>query len=139
MRTLTRQFVKFGLVGVLNTALHYGVFLVLFRVLGVPMLVASAIGYCVGLVNSFLLNRSWTFRVVGDGRRVEFVKFVVVNLIALGVNLALLEVFTRAGVVPEIGQVLAIGGSMVVNFLGNRVWVFRTAGVAGGTRGGVAR
>ena len=58
-----RQFLKFGLVGVLNTGVQYVVFVGLFRLLGVPMLLASGIGYCAGIVNSYFLNRIWTFQV----------------------------------------------------------------------------
>lgn len=120
-----RQFIKFGLVGGLNTAIHYVVFLLLLR-LGTPLLLASALGYTVGLLNSFLLNRSWTFRVSGGQRRRQFVCFVVVNLVALGLNLLALELLvSEMHLAPELAQVLAIGASLVVNFIGNRWWVFR--------------
>lgn len=124
VRPLVNQFVKFGLVGVVNTALHYVVFLLLFRAMGVPMLLASGLGYTVGLLNSYVMNRAWTFRVVGPRRTAEFVRFVVVNLVAMGANLVALHLLTVAGLIPEVAQVLAIGGSLVVNFVGNRIWVF---------------
>ena len=53
------QFLRFGLVGVANTATSYLVIRLLAEPLGVPA--ASAIGYAAGVVQSFVLNRFWTF------------------------------------------------------------------------------
>src|ERR1700724_3908555 len=61
------QFVKFGTVGVSNTLLTFLVYTLLLKAFGVWYLAASAIGFGVGTVNSFVLNRRWTFRGhVGD-------------------------------------------------------------------------
>src|SRR5438132_2097687 len=64
---LVMQFMKFGVVGVSNTLLTFLVYTLLLKGFGVWYLAASAIGFCVGAVNGFLLNRRWTFRGhVGD-------------------------------------------------------------------------
>ena len=55
------QFVKFGIVGVSNTLLTFAIYTVLLKVFGVWYLAASAIGFVVGAINGFLLNRRWTF------------------------------------------------------------------------------
>jgi hypothetical protein len=55
------QFVKFGIVGVSNTLLAFTIYTVLLKVFGVWYLGASAIGFVIGAVNGFLLNRRWTF------------------------------------------------------------------------------
>ena len=119
----SRQFLIFSLVGVLNTAVHFAVFLVLFRFFGVPMLLASAIGYASGVANSYFMNRRWTFRVAAPPSTVEFLRFALVNLISLAVNLAVLEFLVRvAAIIPEVAQVAAIAASLIVNFAGNKKW-----------------
>ena len=55
------QFVKFGIVGVSNTLLAFAVYTLLLKVFGVWYVAASGIGFAVGAVNGFLLNRRWTF------------------------------------------------------------------------------
>lgn len=128
---LGRQIIKFGLVGVLNTAIHYIVFLVLLRVAGAPLLLASAIGYVLASVNSFLVNRRWTFQVTGGGHVSQYVRFMAVYVVALGLNLVSLQFLVVVlHMRPEIAQALAIGASLGVNFAGNRWWVFRI-GAAG--------
>lgn len=119
----SRQFLVFSLIGLLNTAVHYCVFLLLFRGVGVPMLLASAIGYASGVANSYFMNRRWTFRIAAPPSKIEFLRFALVNLISLSVNLAALEFLTSViGVTPEVGQIAAIAASLVVNFIGNKKW-----------------
>ncbi len=121
-----KQFIKFGLVGVLNTAVQFAVFVVLYRLLHWPMLVASGMGYLAGIVNSYFINRVWTFEVKGKRQTGEFLRFVAVNIVSMGVNLGTLKLLVDwGGLMPELAQVLAIGSSLVVNFAGNRFWTFR--------------
>jgi putative flippase GtrA len=129
LQTLTpslRQFVLFSAVGVLNTLIHYGVFFVLLNGLGIHYLVSSAAGYCCGLINSYLLNRRYTFHMSHRLNASEFVKFVIVNIVALSVNLIMMKVFVDVwGIRPEVSQLLAIIGSLAANFIGNKLWTFK--------------
>src|SRR4029077_5095784 len=83
------QFVKFGTVGVSNTLLTFLVYTLLLKVFGVWYLAASAIGFLVGAINGFLLNRRWTFKEhVGDA--LTPVRWGVVQGCGLGLNEVLL-------------------------------------------------
>ena len=55
------QFLKYGVVGVMNTAITLIVIFLCKSVFGVNEYVSNAIGYVAGLVNSFLWNRRWVF------------------------------------------------------------------------------
>jgi putative flippase GtrA len=125
-RETAYQFLKFSLIGFLNTVIHYGIFIILFRYATVHYLVSSVIGYVAGLINSFILNKKWTFRTKGVRKDVEFTKFCLVNLAALLANLGSLGFFVSyMNIIPELGQLLAIIFSLTVNFLGNKFWTFR--------------
>jgi putative flippase GtrA len=118
------QLTRFGIVGVLNTGIHYATFFFLFSFLGAHYLLSSVIGYCFGLLNSYVLNKYWTFR-AKTGRRGEFARFTAVNLIALAVNLAALNAFVElAEMRPELAQAFAILCSMAANVTGNKFWTF---------------
>lgn len=56
------QFVKYALVGVLNTLVTLSVIFVCKSVIGINPLVSNAIGYVLGVINSFLWNKTWVFR-----------------------------------------------------------------------------
>ena len=55
------QFLKFALVGVLNTVVDFLVFQLFNLTLG-WMYLAQVIGYCAGILNSYFWNSRWTFR-----------------------------------------------------------------------------
>jgi putative flippase GtrA len=119
------QFIKFAVVGVLNSAIQYLVFLFLYGLTGTQYLLASIIGYAAGMTNSYILNRRWTFGSRNQKLLAELGKFVAVNLISLGANLGLLYLLVSAGIMaPQWAQVLAIGGSTLVNFVLNKIWTF---------------
>ena len=119
------QFVKFAVVGVLNSAIQYLVFLFLYSFTGTQYLLASIIGYLAGMINSYILNRRWTFGSRSQKLFTELSRFVAVNLVSLGVNLGLLYLLVSTGVmIPQWAQVVAIVGSTLVNFVLNKVWTF---------------
>ena len=119
------QFVKFAIVGVSNTVLAFAVYTVLLKVFGVWYLAASAIGFVVGAVNGFLLNRRWTFAGhVGDS--LTPVRWGVVQGCGLALNEGLLFVFVDgAGIEKLLGQACATIIVTVITFLVNRAWTFR--------------
>ena len=84
--TIRTQALRFAAVGVLNTAVGLGVIFAGMAVLGLGDVAANALGYAVGLVVSFLGNRSWTFRHRGPWRG-ALVRFVAVFAGAYLVNL----------------------------------------------------
>jgi putative flippase GtrA len=119
------QFIKFAIVGVLNSAIQYLVFLFLYSLTGTPYLLASIIGYLAGMINSYILNRRWTFGSRNQKLFTELGRFVAVNLVSLGVNLGLLYLLVSTGVmIPQWAQIVAIVGSTLVNFVLNKVWTF---------------
>lgn len=81
------QFLKFALVGVLNTVVDFLVFQLLNLTLGWTYL-AQVIGYSAGVLNSYFWNSRWTFRKEHQRSAREAAAFVVVNLVSLGVSLA---------------------------------------------------
>lgn len=119
------QFVKFGVVGVANTLLTFAVYTLLLKVFGVWYLAASAIGFVVGTINSFLLNRRWTFREhVGDA--LTPVRWAVVQCCGLGINEGLLWVFVHQAQLDKlVAQALATAVVTVSTFFANRAWTFR--------------
>jgi putative flippase GtrA len=119
------QFVKFGIVGVSNTVLAFAIYTVLLKVFGVWYLAASAIGFVVGAINGFLLNRRWTFAGhVGDS--LTPVRWGVVQGCGLALNEGLLYLFVDGVEIEKLlGQAFATVIVTVITFLVNRAWTFR--------------
>ena len=121
---MLRQLIKFSLVGVLNTAIHVGVFNLLFYFM--QYLLAQSIGFLFAVTNSYYINKKWTFKSRDRDVKREFTRFMIVNLVSLSVNLgclaALVELYHFN---PRVAQLLTVVVSLAVNFTGNKFWTFR--------------
>jgi putative flippase GtrA len=131
-----RQVLRFGLVGGLNTLvdlLILNILLLLFPTSSTPMILTySALAYSLGAVNSFLLNKYWTF---GYRKRTtwrEVVRFIVTTLCGVGWSSIILWLASRVlhpflvntTVWTNASKVLAISGTALISYLGMSLWVF---------------
>lgn len=121
------QFIKFNLVGVLNTLVDFGVYTLLTS-LGLNNLIAQCISYACGMLNSYLLNTLWTFKVERKRTTTEFIKFACVNLVSLGTSLGILSICKYWFMIDNViyQKLIATPISLVVNFIGNKLFVFRS-------------
>lgn len=118
------EFIKFALVGLLNTGVDVAIFFLLTR-LGVTYVAAQTVSYSCGAANSYLLNKFWTFRSSGLSYA-EIVRFVTVNLISLGISIVVLRLLhDTAGLDLAAAKGWATLSALGTNFLGNKLWVFR--------------
>jgi putative flippase GtrA len=119
------QLVRFCVVGTSGYLVNLGVFGALVHAAGLHHALAAVGAFCVAWTNNFLWNKYWTFRRHGLSAVQQGVRYLAVSLVALGLNLILLELLIRAGS-PEVpAQAVAIAAVMPVNFLLNRRWSFR--------------
>ena len=58
---LSKEFILFALVGVSNTVINFIVYTILVF-FSMPYLLANVIGYGVGMINSYLLNKYFVFQ-----------------------------------------------------------------------------
>src|SRR5581483_10081185 len=133
---LLGQMVRFGLVGVLNTVvdlLLLNILLLLFPTTNSLMLLAyNALAYSVGGVNSFLLNKYWTFGHKQTTSRSELIRFAITTL--GGIMWSSIILWIASNVLHPIlinptmwanaSKVFAIGGTALISYLGMRLWVF---------------
>jgi putative flippase GtrA len=118
------EFVKFALVGLLNTGVDVAIFFLLTRI-GTPYVAAQMVSYSCGAANSYLLNKVWTFRSSGLSYA-ELIRFMVVNLVSLGISVAVLSLLHEtAGVNLATAKAEATVCALAANFLGNKLWVFK--------------
>lgn len=133
------QFIRYCLVGVLNTLITLAVIYLCKSMLGWNLYVSNATGYIAGLINSFVCNRQWTFHSDGDYRR-EALRFAIGFLLCYGLQLLLVWMLTSSafgqydfrffGVIISGYGIATILGNIVytlANFVFNRVVTFRKA------------
>ncbi len=127
---------RFGLVGVLNTCIDLLALNILFwlfptRSVGL-LLLENSLAYSFGAVNSFLFNKYWTFRCLGRVEGREVGRFALTTLAGVACNTLLLwllstllhPVFLNAVLWANASKIVAIGGTVLISYLGMRLWVF---------------
>ncbi|MFH0916337.1 MAG: GtrA family protein [bacterium] len=135
------QAVRFIIVGVINTAVDLVAFYLLGLIPGMPDVAAKGLSYVLGISNSFVWNKYWTFSAGRSERgKREFAVFFSVNIPPLLVNVV---VFSLLGLWIDSGTLLvrmakafaAAVVSVVWNFLGSRYLAFRHTTLKGGKDG----
>ena len=118
------RFVKFGMVGVINTLVNWIIFFIL-NALGMYYILANIIAYILGTVNSYLWNTLWVFKYKDKASTETTIKFIILNLIGLGLNTGILYVLVDlCNLNKFIGLVITTGIVMIINYVVNKLWVF---------------
>lgn len=122
-----RQFLKFGIVGVVNTIINMVVLFFLTEIIGIYYMFSAVFAFLVAVTHSFVLNKVWTFKEkLNEDVTGKYPKFFTISTFALLVNLALLYILTEfLGIYYLFSQAIAILLSLWVNFFGNKIWTFK--------------
>lgn len=138
-KTAVRQFVKFCIIGFSSMILDAGIAWVLTFGSHWNGNMARVVSFSVAVTNGFIWNSLWTFRGLGSGaRHAQYAKFVAVNIVGLGLNLAIMNgVYLLAtGHLISAHPIkqywcVAMGVAVVCvslfNFLANKYYTFRPA------------
>ena len=120
------QLGKFCLVGVIGYGVNLAVYSLLLNWADLYYLYAAICSFAVAVTNNYLLNRIWTFRHQRGHFAYQGARFLVVSIVSLGANLLVLHVLIQVGVGKVVGQAIAIVVVTPLNFLGNKLWSFRS-------------
>jgi putative flippase GtrA len=123
--------IRFALVGLTNFVVSFTVFFLSFNYLPEAVqrhapdaALANVLAYLAGMVNSFLLNRSWTFRATGNPAE-QAVRFTIVNLASLALSTAVMfrfvDMLGHSEIAVWVPTTLAV---MTLNYLGCKHWAF---------------
>ncbi|MBR5209814.1 MAG: GtrA family protein [Paludibacteraceae bacterium] len=113
LRETSFQLLRFAIVGVIATAVHYGVYLLLLNVFSET--IAYSIGYVVAFVCNFILTCVFTFRKKATTQR--GIGFGLAHLINYGLHVTLLNLFLWIGLSNKLAPIPVFCIAVPVNFL----------------------
>ncbi len=141
------QAVRFGMVGVLNTLVDYGFFYVFLAFANLHKSIAQVLATALAMCGSYIINRHWTFKRAGHGNFAEIVKFLAVNIFSMFVVIFFTHLFydilhienmfnsvlnamnvnyvISGDMAVMVSKACASVFSIILNFIGNKFWVFR--------------
>ncbi len=114
-----RQFLRFGVVGVLSSALHYGIYYLLLFI--TVATIAYAAGYVISFVCNYLLTNYYTFQTKPSWK--HFIGFAGSHAINFGLHMVLFSLFLWMGMHKLLIPIVVMGIAMLVQFTILR-WVF---------------
>lgn len=117
------QLLKYALVGCLNTILTLSVIFVCNSFLGINDYVSNAIGYVLGLINSFLWNKNWVFNSKGAYRK-EVILFFLGFGICYGLQLLVVWLINKSWIGEEEFdfRFFVLSGYGIATLIGNVVY-----------------
>ena len=123
MKQALTQFSRYAIVGLASNAIGYVLYIVLTGV-GLGPKLAMSLVYGIGIVQTFLFNKRWTFGHLGAHGSV-FARYCFVYGLGYVINLlALILLVDRAGLQHQWVQGAMILVVAVVLFAAQRYWVF---------------
>ncbi|GHV83438.1 sugar translocase [Spirochaetia bacterium] len=129
------QFLKFGVVGLSNTLVSYGVYYVCVRFFDIHYIAANIIAFIIAVLNSFYWNKKFVFKGL-SGKKEHFkalLKLYITNVFT-GVFLSNALLFIEVellGIDKYIAPLINIAAIMPVNYLISKYWAFNKTGGSG--------
>lgn len=136
LKNTALQLIKFCGVGVVNTAIDFGVFQLLIALgpaeqdLPQYKYIAQTFSYALSVLSSYLLNRRFTFNAKNQKVITSAIKMYTQSGVIFLIMQGLLWVcYDRLALRPEIlAKFVATVPTTLINFLGSKYWVFRSKG-----------
>lgn len=127
-----RQFIKFCVVGTINTIVDWVFYAVFKSVMGngtqTLKQLAKACSFIVAATSSYTMNRKWTFRSKDKRILAQASKFISVAIVGMLINNTVFYLVTSSNYLKQadiIGLILGTAVATLWNFFANKKWTFR--------------
>ena len=123
---LLHSFVVFCFVGAISSLIDLGILYGLVEFFAFSVYVAATLSFTISSLNGYILNKLITFKDTSNKVKRQYVSYVLVNLIGLGLTLMLLTLFIQVfGLYYMHAKILTLAIVVLWNFGGSRAFVFK--------------
>ena len=125
MRKLIEQIMKFGVVGVIAFVIDFGVMVLLTEVFSIDPVISATISFIISVIFNYAASMRYVFsHREGMSRTREFVIFVVLSAIGLGINDLLIWAGTDlASFDYRLVKIFATAVVMIWNFVTRKIFL----------------
>lgn len=124
IKSFIKQFMKFGIVGVINTVSSW-IFYYSLLFFKVHYIVATTIAYILSSIIGFILNKTWVFKSKNKVSSSLF-KYIITYGSSYLINIGLMYTFVDViGISDKIAPILVLFFTIPYNYLFSKIWVFK--------------
>ena len=121
---LLNQILKFGLVGGTAFVIDYVLLYFCTEFLHIHYLISSIISFTVSVIFNYILSIKWVFDVKKKQDVKDFVIFIILSVIGLGINSLIMYVMVeKFGVYYMLSKIVSTALVMVYNFITRKIFV----------------
>jgi len=118
------EFFRFAVVGVINTMVDFGLFMLLYTQMGIKPIMANILAFLLAVTNSYLLNTKWTFDSSKHSISISgFGRFALLSSGGLAISVTTI-VLLDGYVSVEIAKLMATGLTLIWNFTASKLLVY---------------
>jgi len=123
--TTGKQFIKFAMVGVLNTAIDLGL-LNLLLYFHWPVLLANTVAFLLAATNSFVWNKYWTFGDTAGNWKTQLPAYLMIVTGGVLISDAFIYVFSLIfGWNVNVVKIASVAAVFLWNFLAPKFFIFK--------------
>lgn len=124
-KLLILKFIKFGVVGCSGMIVDFGFTYICKEILKINKYISNGVGFILAATSNYFLNRNWTFQSHTEEIGVQYLQFMLVSVIGLGINSLVLYLLNdKLKWNFYFSKIVAIGVTTIWNFIANMTFTF---------------
>lgn len=121
---LLNQIFKFGLVGGIAFVIDYVLLYLCTEFLDIHYLVSSIISFTVSVIFNYILSVKWVFDVKKKQDTSDFIVFIILSVIGLGINSLIMYVMVEIfDVYYMLSKIVSTAVVMIYNFITRKMFI----------------
>lgn len=122
MSKIKKELKRFLVAGLSAVGTDLGIYYLLLNFL--ESYIAKGISFLAGTIVAFVINKYWTFE-KKEKSYIEMIRFSILYSLTLGVNVLTNKLVLDNSGIVILSFIIATGVSTVLNFIGQKFWVFK--------------